>query len=112
MEPYHNDQGAMGLPAGSMSNELDTPRLRELEEGVFNARNEPDSKYWDAMSALSGYRMALKDLAPLIEAAEKWQANGHMKGCYHADYVEGEPAWCHETCKAFRDALAGLKGQA
>ena len=86
-----------------------TSRLRELRQRLA------DTAFWEERRRLpdqiEGYEMATEDLAPVIEAAQKWQENGHMKGCYHAEYPEQGSPHCQSGCQKLRDALAEWGGE-
>ena len=42
---------------------------------------------------------------PVVVAAGQWMRNGHMIGCYHADYPsEGSPE-CAIGCSQLRESL-------
>ena len=48
----------------------------------------------------------------LLAAVKDWMANGHMKGCYHADYPDNTSEFCHAGCKRLRAAIAKASPQA
>lgn len=59
-------------------------------------------------------RVVLEELEPVVVACLRWHENGHMKGCYHADYPEKGSPNCQSGCQKLRTSLAhyaALKGE-
>ena len=89
------------------------PRLRKLEAKVSRlqridmsgfdrfGRETMNKELGGANGHVAGYKMALEDLKPVLDAAKATQAETHEWYCS----VE-EPC---PLCKTLRDALAGLE---
>ena len=66
----------------------------------------PKGKYQNLTEEETGYFDALRTKGQaLADIGNKWQENGHMKGCYHAEYPEEGSRNCQSRCKQFRTAL-------
>ena len=48
----------------------------------------------------------------LLAAVKNWMTNGHIKGCYHAEYDGLSWEFCQAGCKRLRAAIAKCSPQA
>ncbi len=57
----------------------------------------------------AGYREGVKATVikymPVVVTAGQWMRNGHMIGCYHADFPEEGSPNCAIGCQCLRESL-------